>query len=125
MTPGSEGLAYAEGRGLTPDTVRRLGIGWNPQDRFEAREAWGLEPELNDKGNPRRVWLPAGLVIPSRRKSGLVAVKVVGRWTPEDRFRSTRRVRSTPARLERDPGKPEVVTNPTWTPCRSGRRPAT
>jgi len=85
MTPGSEGMAYAEGRGLTPDTLARLSIGWNPQDRFEGREAWGLEPELNDKGNPRRVWLPAGLVIPSRRKSGLVALKVRrASWTPDD-----------------------------------------
>lgn len=112
MTPGSEGLAYAEGRGLTPDTVRRLGIGWNPQDRFEAREAWGLEPELNDRGNPRRVWLPAGLVVPSRRKSGLVAVKVRRTaWTPEDRLpKYCALPGSTPGLgLGGDPGKPVVV----------------
>lgn len=85
MTPDSEGMAYALGRGLTPDTVARLGIGWNPSDRFEDREAWGMAPEVNAKGNAKRVWLPAGLVIPSRRKAGLVAVKVRRTaWTLED-----------------------------------------
>jgi len=112
MTPGSEGLAYAEGRGLTPDTVRRLGIGWNPQDRLEAREAWGLESELNDRGNPRRIWLPAGLVVPSRRKAGLVAVKVRRfAWTPKDRLpKYCALPGSTPGLgLGGDPGKPVVV----------------
>ncbi|MDY0307597.1 MAG: hypothetical protein RBR18_14280, partial [Desulfovibrionaceae bacterium] len=89
-----------------------LGVGWNPRDRFEAREAWGLEPELNDKGNPRRVWLPAGLVIPSRRKSGLVAVKVRRTaWKPEDRLpKYCALPGSTPGLgLGGDPGKPVVV----------------
>ena len=86
MTPDSAGMAYAMGRGLTPDTVARLGIGWNPRDSWEAREAWGLPAEVNkDTGKPKRVWLPAGLVLPSWRKSGLVAVKVRRTaWTPED-----------------------------------------
>ncbi len=87
MTPGSDGMAYAESRGLTADTVARLSIGWNPQARFETREAWGLPPESNSKGNPRKVWLPAGLVIPSRRRAGIVAVKVRrSAWTPEDKL---------------------------------------
>jgi len=85
MLQGSEGLAYAHTRGLTPDTVVRLRIGWNPEDRWESRESWGLPPEKNDKGNPKKVWLPAGLVLPTRRKSGFTAVKVRrSAWTPED-----------------------------------------
>ncbi|EPR30382.1 P4 alpha zinc-binding domain protein [Alkalidesulfovibrio alkalitolerans DSM 16529] len=86
LPPGSEGLAYATSRGLTAETVRRLTIGWNPADRFEDREAWGLPPEINPKtGKPRKVWLPAGMTLPSRRKSGLVALKVRrAAWTPED-----------------------------------------
>lgn len=87
MTSGSEGLEYALSRGLRPETVGRLRIGWNVCDRYEDREAWGLRPELKENGRPRRMWLPAGLVIPSRRKAGLVAVKVRRvTWTPEDIF---------------------------------------
>jgi len=86
MAPGSAGMTYAMSRGLTPDIVKRLGIGWNAADRFEDREAWGLPSEINPKtGKLRKVWLPAGLVIPSRRKVGIVAVKVRrAAWTPED-----------------------------------------
>ncbi|WP_459854473.1 hypothetical protein [Humidesulfovibrio idahonensis] len=63
----------------------RLGIGWNHADRWENREAWGLAPELNGNGNPKKVMLPAGLVIPTRRKSGITAVKVRrASWTSED-----------------------------------------
>jgi hypothetical protein len=85
MTPGSAGMTYAENRGLTVDTVAKLKIGWNPEECWEEREAWGLAPGVNTKGNPKKVWLPAGLVIPSRRKVGIVAVKIRRTaWTPED-----------------------------------------
>lgn len=85
MTPGSQGMAYAERRHLTASTVRALGIGWNPEDAWQDRAAWGLPPETNAKGNAKRVWLPSGLVIPSRRKAGLFAAKIRRTsWTPDD-----------------------------------------
>lgn len=85
MAPESEGMAYAASRGLTADTVRALGVGWHPVDAWQDREQWGLPSEVNAKGNPKRVWLPAGLVIPSRRKAGIVAVKVRRTsWTDTD-----------------------------------------
>jgi len=85
MAPESEGMDYAKSRGMTPDTVKALRIGWNPVDRWEERQAWGLEPEQNANGNAKKVWLPAGLVVPSHRKAGLIAVKVRRTaWTPED-----------------------------------------
>lgn len=84
MIPESEGMTYAESRGLTADTVAKLKIGWNTMERFENREAWGLPPEKNANGNPKKVWLPAGFVIPSHRKSGIVALKIRrSAWTPE------------------------------------------
>lgn len=87
MLPDSEGMSYAASRGLTPETVARLRIGWNDRDRYDDRGAWGLPQELKDNGKPRRMWLPAGLVIPTRRKAGLASLKVRrSAWTTEDEF---------------------------------------
>lgn len=73
------------GRSLAFDFARRHGLGWNPADRYETPEAWGLEPWLNDKGNQGKIYLPAGLVVPTFRKTGSVAVKIRRRnWQPGD-----------------------------------------
>jgi len=87
LADGGPGLDYALSRGLTPDTCRKLKIGWNPADLYEDREAWGLPPEMNDAGRPKRVWLPAGLVIPTIRDDQVVAVKIRrSAWTPADKM---------------------------------------
>jgi DNA primase len=51
-------------RGLTEETIRAARIGWNSKDIWRDRKAWGLPEALNDKGKPKRLWIPAGLVIP-------------------------------------------------------------
>jgi hypothetical protein len=52
-------------RGLNPETISRVGLGWNNQDKYESRESWGLAPEISQKtGKAKKVWLPSGLVIP-------------------------------------------------------------
>jgi hypothetical protein len=55
---GAEALAYLHKRGLRDQTIMTAEIGYNRYDRRDSCEAWGLE------GN--RVWLPRGIVIPSR-----------------------------------------------------------
>jgi hypothetical protein len=41
-------------------------LGWNTTERFWTLSEWGLPDEVNPKtGKPRKVWLPAGLVIPT------------------------------------------------------------
>ena len=88
LAAGGPGLDYAASQGLTPETCRKLRVGWNPTDVYEGREAWGLPPEMNpDTGRPRRMWMPAGLVIPSIHDGQVVAVKIRrAGWTPEDRL---------------------------------------
>ncbi len=55
---GGKALAWLTNvRGLTPETVRKAGLGYNSADRYEARESWGLAPG-------KRLWLPRGVVIP-------------------------------------------------------------
>ncbi len=67
-----DAVAMLAARGLTPDTARRCGLGWNPTDRYEARAAWGL-PSLQGKD---KLLLPRGLVIATRRRSGVLALTI-------------------------------------------------
>ncbi|MCL2123405.1 MAG: zinc-binding protein, partial [Desulfovibrionaceae bacterium] len=81
---GQEALQF---RGLNIDFARRHGLGWNPADQYDDPAAWGLEPWLNDKGNPGKVALPAGLVIFTKRKDRTVAVKIRRHnWQPDDNW---------------------------------------
>ena len=82
------GLEYLRSRSLTVETAHRLGIGWNAADRYDSRTAWGLPEETNpETGKPRKIWLPRGLVLPIRRRSGVAAVLIRrADWKPEDRF---------------------------------------
>ncbi len=70
-------LAELSGRGIPPDAAQRYRLGWLPGERggdcyFRNRATWGLEPELNDQGKPRRLWIPAGLVVPALGPRGEV-----------------------------------------------------
>lgn len=70
-------LAELALRGINPDAAERYRLGWLPGERgadcyFRPRKAWGLPEELNDKGKPRRLWIPAGLVIPALGPEGEV-----------------------------------------------------
>lgn len=79
------GQAALHGRALHMDFALSHGLGWNPADLYEAPEVWGLEGWRNDKGNLGKLYLPAGLVAPTFRKSGPVAVKIRRRdWQPGD-----------------------------------------
>jgi hypothetical protein len=114
LSAGGPGLDYARGRGLTAKTCAALKIGWNAQDAYEDRAAWGLPPETNPKtGKPRRVWLPAGLVIPTLRNGQVVAVKIRrAAWTPEDQLPKYAAVTGSakaPMVLAHGGGKPCVI----------------
>ncbi len=51
-------------KGLSDATIKAACLGLALADTFEQRGAWGLSEELNDKGNPKKQWIPEGLVIP-------------------------------------------------------------
>lgn len=61
---GRAALDGLRARGLADETIRAAGLGWHEGDRYEERAAWGLPEEQDDRGRPRRVWLPRGVVIP-------------------------------------------------------------
>jgi hypothetical protein len=51
-------------RRLGDEILQAYGIGYHPADRWDERELWGLPPEKDKTGKPKRVWLPRGIVIP-------------------------------------------------------------
>lgn len=54
--PDSWGIEYLRGRGLTDAMILDAGLGYNPKDWRDAPERWGLIG--------KKIWLPAGVVIP-------------------------------------------------------------
>ncbi len=67
-----EVVAFLARRGITLECIRMFKIGYNPKDLYFERVAWGLENELNDKGKPRKVWIPKGIIIPTIDTNGRV-----------------------------------------------------
>ena len=65
-----------EQRGLTTETMKRFRLGWNPKNLFDQRKRWGLTPEINENGFPKRLWLPKGIVIPSFQDSHPIKIKI-------------------------------------------------
>jgi len=65
---GQPGRDYLGGGGLTVETMRRFGLGWNPHDLWDDPQRWGL--------SGARVYLPRGVVIPCEVSRSLWYVKV-------------------------------------------------
>jgi DNA primase len=61
---GSDALAWLHGRGLVDGMIQAHRLGWNAEPLWLNRQAWGLPQVLKDNGRPKKLWLPAGLVIP-------------------------------------------------------------
>jgi hypothetical protein len=63
------GLAYLRCGGLTDETIRHFGLGWNPKEVWSDPHRWGLE-------GGKKIWLPRGVVIPGQVTGDLWYVKV-------------------------------------------------
>ncbi|MCF8094448.1 MAG: hypothetical protein K9J79_03715 [Desulfobacteraceae bacterium] len=77
-------MDYLAGRGITYGTVVSARLGWNPKDMWRPRESWGLETILKDNGKKKRLWLPAGLVIPHLDDAGSADRIRIRRPAPEN-----------------------------------------
>ena len=71
-----------EERFLREDTIKKHRLGWIPRDLFRNRATWGLPAEQNQKGGPKRLWIPKGLVIPSFNPDGQVCKIKIRRPDP-------------------------------------------
>ncbi|NDY56678.1 hypothetical protein G3N56_07965 [Desulfovibrio sulfodismutans] len=69
-------LAQLAAWGITADTAKKCRIGWNQQDKYPPRSAWGLPKELKPDGTERKIWLPEGLVLPFFVGGEVVKIKI-------------------------------------------------
>ena len=65
-------LAWLAARGIDADAARRAGLGWLAHDQRPERAAIGLPPR-QDKD---RLWVPAGLVIPTWQDGALHRLRI-------------------------------------------------
>jgi hypothetical protein len=67
-------------RGITHEVAWNHLMGWNDKDQFFDREDWGLEPQYKPDGTKKKLWIPAGLIIPTvsvvGRKKEVIKMKV-------------------------------------------------
>lgn len=59
-----EQLAWLAARGIDLAAVIKHRLGWLDKDHYRDRAAWGLPAVLRNDSKPKKLWLPAGLVIP-------------------------------------------------------------
>lgn len=66
---GETAYLWLRKRGLSDTTLAKYRIGFNPEDRFETLEQWGLQ------GDEKKVWLARGITIPAIGADGLYYIK--------------------------------------------------
>jgi hypothetical protein len=72
-----EQLFWLAARGINIDSVKKFFLGWNPDDFYRPREAWGLSIIKNEKtGKDKKLWIPAGLVIPMQNNENIERLRI-------------------------------------------------
>jgi len=76
LTRETPGRAFLRDRGLNTGTITAAGLGWNIFDLYSDRETWGLDPSPGEAGKRKRLWIPAGLVIPAFVGSRVIRLRI-------------------------------------------------
>ena len=78
MSPkGARMRSWLAERGIHEQSIIKIRLGINPADRYFNRSAWGLKEEVNENtGNPKTIWIPAGLVIPCHVSGDPIRIRV-------------------------------------------------
>lgn len=78
-------IEWLDRRGVPLSVAKEYRLGWHagvaqkgdrPPCAYRSREGWGLPRIMNERGRPKSIWLPRGLVIPNYRDDQLVAVRI-------------------------------------------------
>ena len=59
-----EQLNYLAARGIPRQAVEKGQLGWIPENCYPVRESWGLPIELKPDGKKKKMFIPAGILIP-------------------------------------------------------------
>lgn len=80
-------LDFLAHRGLPLEAVQKYKFAWSDNNEFLLRSSWGLDEQCAD-GKPRKLWIPKGLVIPTRQADGKVVRMKVRRfdWKDNDKL---------------------------------------
>lgn len=73
---GNETRSFLYGKGLTDETIKIAGLGWNPREIYHHRGMWGLPVEQNGDGKSKKLWLPFGLVIPCFADGKIIRLRI-------------------------------------------------
>ena len=73
---GSRALHYLHSLGLNDETLRKYHIGFNPKDGWESLEYWGFPSTVNSNGNPSKVRLPHGIVMPCHVENAYLSIMI-------------------------------------------------
>lgn len=76
LCSSQEGLTELKRRGFQDHTINYWCLGFNAIERFDDRDQWGLVHELNVNGNPKKVWLPKGIVIPFKENEVVQKIRI-------------------------------------------------
>ena len=77
-TPDGEAMLVwlKTNKGLNDATIKEARLGYNPSDLYEPRAAWGLDPIIKDDGTEKRLWIPAGLIIPLITNNKIMRLRI-------------------------------------------------
>lgn len=79
-------LDWLSRRGIDAATAAAFGLGWLPRDEYRTRESWGLPTETKPDGKAKKLWIPAGILIPCYDAAGRVIRLRVRRDNPDLRY---------------------------------------
>lgn len=63
-------------RGINNQTIKVARFGYNTQSIVFDRSSWGLSPEKKENGKHKKIWIPAGLIIPQFQYGKLIQLRI-------------------------------------------------
>jgi DNA primase len=76
LMANQKALAFVMNRGFSLESIKRFKLGFNPKDLWRVREEWGVESQTKEDGTLKKLWLPAGIVIPTFSEDQVIKIKV-------------------------------------------------
>ncbi|BDD88726.1 hypothetical protein [Desulfofustis limnaeus] len=76
LLANDEQLLWLALRGIDRALVERYRLGWLDKDQWRERRSWGLAAESKPDGSAKKLWFPAGLVIPIFDGGRVVQVRI-------------------------------------------------